>query len=137
VDSQRPIIDLTLVQRRGLQRALRSGQQGAALRATIVLWSAGGESARSIAQTLGVTTRTVYGVRQRWRLDELQGLADEARSGRPPRVTAAYLKLLMEAVERPLGGRIAPLPRLRVAAYQTNHPTPGRPGGEKSRPLGA
>lgn len=81
---QRPIIELSPAQRRGLQRAMRSGQPGAALRATIVLWSAEGQSAHSIARTLGVTKRTVYGVRRRWHQEQLQGLADEARSGRPP-----------------------------------------------------
>ncbi|WP_224367627.1 helix-turn-helix domain-containing protein [Hyalangium versicolor] len=118
--SQRVIIDLTQLQKRGLLRALRGGQHGAALRATIVLWRAGGESARSIAQTLEVTTRTVYGVRQRWRMSGLQGLADEARSGRPPRVTAIYLKLLIEAVEtdpRQWGLAFSRWSRARLAAW--------------------
>jgi hypothetical protein len=41
------------------------------------------------------------------------------------------------APECPLGGRTAALPRLRMAARQADHATLGRPGGEKSRPLGA
>ncbi|WP_414115070.1 helix-turn-helix domain-containing protein [Corallococcus macrosporus] len=43
---------------------MRQGKRWEALRATIVLWSAQGESARIIAQTLGVTPRTVYNCRR-------------------------------------------------------------------------
>ncbi|MFL5350843.1 MAG: helix-turn-helix domain-containing protein, partial [Hyalangium sp.] len=39
---------------------MRDGRRGEALRATIVLWSAQGESANSIARALGVTARTIY-----------------------------------------------------------------------------
>ncbi|WP_420810043.1 helix-turn-helix domain-containing protein [Corallococcus macrosporus] len=57
---------------------MRQGKRWEALRATIVLWSAQGESARIIAQTLGVTPRTVYNCRRRWRLRGLKGLAPAA-----------------------------------------------------------
>ena len=70
-----------------------------ALRATIVLWSAQGQSATSIARTLGITERTVYRCRQRWRQRGLEGLADASRPGRPARVTPAYLWLLMQTVQ--------------------------------------
>ena len=100
VDSESESIKLSPAQRRSLQRALRQGDEGMALRAAILLWSAEGESASSIAQALGVSARSVYRCRRRWRLLGIQGLADAARSGRPPRVTADYLKLLMEAVEQ-------------------------------------
>ncbi|WP_373371457.1 helix-turn-helix domain-containing protein [Stigmatella ashevillensis] len=91
-----------------------------ALRATILLWSAEGQSAQSIAQALGVSARSVYRCRNRWRLQGLNGLADAARPGRPPRVTAAYLKLLMEVVEcepRDLDFAFSRWTRARLATY--------------------
>ncbi|MFE8596628.1 helix-turn-helix domain-containing protein [Archangium violaceum] len=57
-----------------------------ALQATIILLSAQGQSAAGIAQTLGLTTRTVYEWRRRWRQRGVRGLADSPRSGRPRQV---------------------------------------------------
>jgi transposase len=118
---QHPRVDLTPPERRSLQRALRLEQQaGVALRATIVLWSAQGQSASSIARTLGVTSRMVYSCRRRWRLHGVAGLADAPRTGRPPRVTATYLKVLLETVDtdpRQLGFAFARWTCARLAAY--------------------
>src|SRR5512140_2607673 len=94
------VIELTARQRRELQNALRRGLPGEALRAVVVLWSAQGQSARRIAQALGVTPRTVHNCRRRWRQFGLKGLAPAAHPGRPPRVTAAYLQLLMKTAEK-------------------------------------
>ncbi len=53
-------IRLTPKQRLVLQRAMRQrGQGGVALRASVVLLSAQGQSAASIAATLGLSARTV------------------------------------------------------------------------------
>jgi hypothetical protein len=67
-----------------------------------------------------VTLRTVYNCRRRWRLFGLKGLAPAAHPGRPPRVTAAYLKLLMQMVEkdpRQLGFACSHWTRARLATY--------------------
>ncbi|WP_420718330.1 helix-turn-helix domain-containing protein [Pyxidicoccus sp. MSG2] len=93
-------VTLTPRERRKLQRLLHQQQHaGEALRATILLWSAQGQSASAIARTLGVTPRTVYRCRLPWRQQGWQGLADEPRPGRPPRVTATYLRVLMQTVQ--------------------------------------
>jgi transposase len=120
VDSEPQSIELSPAQRRRLRRTLRQGQDGMALRAIILLWSAEGESANSIAQALGVSSRSVYRCRNRWRLLGFKGLADASRPGRPARVTASYLKLLMEVVEhdpRNLGFAFSGWTRARLAAY--------------------
>jgi len=118
---QHPGVELTPSERRRLQKVLRQQPQaGVALRATVVLWSAQGQSASSIARVLGVTPRMVYSCRRRWRLHRLAGLTDAPRSGRPPRVTAAYLELLMQTVDtdpRQLGFAFARWTCARLSAY--------------------
>jgi transposase len=93
-------IRLTHQQRLALQRATRQrGEAGVALRATIILLSAQGQSATGIAQTLGLTARTVYQWRRRWRQHGLRGLADAPRQGRPRQVGPTYLQMLLRTVE--------------------------------------
>lgn len=113
-------LTLTPAERKGLLHAMRQPVGGVALRAAMVLWSAQGQSATSIARTLGVTPRTVYGGRQRWRVLRLEGLSDAPRSGRPSRVDADYLALLVRTVEtdpRELGFAFARWTCARLAAY--------------------
>jgi transposase len=114
-------LKLTPTERKRLLRVLRQqGEGGMALRAAIILWSAQGQSAASIAQALGVTPRTVYGWRQRWRALGLEGLADAPRSGRPARVDAEYLELLVRTAEtdpHQLGFAFARWTCARLAAY--------------------
>jgi len=114
-------LKLTPTERKRLLGALRQqGEGGVALRAAIVLWSAQGQSAASIAQALGVTPRTVYGWRQRWRALRLEGLADAPRSGRPARVDADYLALLVRTAQadpHQLGFAFARWTCARLAAY--------------------
>jgi transposase len=77
-------ITLTRTERKHLQHAVRQQERaGEALRATILLWSAQGQSAPCIARILGVPPRTVYRCRRRWRQLGLEGLADSPRPGRP------------------------------------------------------
>lgn len=118
---QQPGVKVTPSERRSLQKALRlEPRSGVALRASVVLWSAQGQSASSIARALGVSPRMVYSCRRRWRLHRLEGLADAPRSGRPPRVTATYLELLMRTVDtdpRQLGFAFARWTCARLAAY--------------------
>jgi transposase len=93
-------IRLTPKQRLALQRAARQrGEAGVALRATIILLSAQGQSAADIAQTLGLTARTVYEWRRRWRQHGVRGLADSPRPGRPRQVGHTYVQMLLRTVE--------------------------------------
>lgn len=114
-------IRLTPQQRLALQRATRHrGKGGVALRATIILLSAQGQSAASIARTLGLTTRTVHECRRRWRQWRLPGLEDAPRSGRPRRVESTYLRLLLRTVEadpRQLDFAFTRWTRARLAEY--------------------
>ena len=108
-------------QRERLLEALRTPTSpGMAFRAAVILWSAQGQSAKRIARTLGVTPRVVHKCRQRWRRTGLRGLADAPRPGRPPRVDAATLRLLVRTVEtdpRTLGFAFARWTRGRLAAF--------------------
>ncbi|WP_420808327.1 helix-turn-helix domain-containing protein [Archangium gephyra] len=121
VGPERQSLTLTRSERRRLQRALHQQKHaGVALRAAIVLWNAQGQSATSIARTLGVTPRTVHRCRQRWRSMGMEGLADSPRSGRPPRVSPAYLELLLRTVEtdpRQLGFVFSRWTCARLASY--------------------
>ncbi len=114
-------IRLTPRQRLVLQRATRQrGPGGVALRATVVLLSAQGQSAASIAATLGLTVRTVYECRRRWRQQGLRGLEDAPRSGRPRQVESTYLQLLLRTVEsdpRQLDFAFTRWTRSRLAEY--------------------
>lgn len=112
---------LTPSERRRLRRALQRQQHsGEGLRAAIILWSAQGQSAASIARTLGVTVRTVYRCRQRWRSRGLEGLADSPRPGRPPRVSPAALEVLLQTADtdpRHLGFVFSRWTSARLAAF--------------------
>lgn len=114
-------IRLTPKQRLVLQRAMRQRDPGGvALRASVVLLSAQGQSAASIAATLGLSARTVYECRRRWRQQGLRGLTDAPRSGRPRQVESTYLRLLLRTVEsdpRQLDFAFTRWTRSRLAEY--------------------
>jgi transposase len=65
-----------------------------------LLLSATGERATDIARVTGLSLRSVTGVRSRWRRRRLRSLPDQPRSGRPPRVTAAYRRELRRALQK-------------------------------------
>jgi transposase len=121
MSSEERSIRLTPQQRLALQKAARQRRKGgAALRATVVLLSEQGQSAASIARTLGLTPRTVHECRRRWRRGRLRGLEDAPRSGRPRRVESTYLQLLLRTVEsdpRQLDFAFTRWTRARLAEY--------------------
>ena len=115
-------IRLTVQERSLLQRTARSGNPSAraSVRATVILMSAEGASARAIARTLGIGLRTVRLTRQRWRREGHEGLFDKPRSGRPPRADAKYLRLMRKVVctdPRRLGYCFAHWTAPRLAMY--------------------
>lgn len=69
-------------------------------RAVCLLLSAGQESARLIKRATGLSPDTITDVRRRWRERGLSSLVDRPRKGRPPRVTAEYLRQLRRALRR-------------------------------------
>jgi len=71
-----------------------------AMRASIILGSAAGESIRALAQRLGVTERTVCLWRRRCANQGLDGLRNQKRSGRPRRITSAKESAVVSATLR-------------------------------------
>jgi len=67
----------------GLRRS-RTTEHGLAARAAIVLGAADGQSHATIARRLGCSVPTVMLWRRRFAEHGIEGLRDEARSGRPP-----------------------------------------------------
>ena len=63
-----------------------------ALRAKIVLKSAEGHSPKEVSSQLGISLRTVYIWRKRFKDHGLEGLKDRPRPGQPTKITAATVK---------------------------------------------
>jgi transposase len=97
-------IDLTESERRELVRLSRkrTGAQGLAFRARVVLKAAEGTSNLRIAEQLETTRMTVAKWRDRFAADRLDGLLDEPRPGRPREVGDERVE---EIVERTLHSR--------------------------------
>ena len=115
-------IRLTLQDRRELQSLASSSDRPAqaGLRATVILMSAEGTGAESIARTLGISLRTVRRTRRRWRRKGFKGLYDRKRSGRPARADKKYLRMLYRVVRtdpRKLGYCFAHWTAPRLAEY--------------------
>jgi transposase len=69
-------------------------------RCHMILLSNGGRSPPQIAKQVRFSRRTVTRFIQRYEAEGLQGLMTKPRSGRPPKVTAAYKAQLLELVEQ-------------------------------------
>lgn len=113
---------LTLRERRELQRIARSSDQPArtGVRATVILMSQEGASAKAISRTLGIAVRTVRETRRRWRQDGCERLYDASRCGRPARANKNYRRLLRDVVQmdpRKLGYSFAHWTAPRLAEY--------------------
>jgi len=95
------LIRVTGSQRRRLRRILASTQTRRTWsRATGLLMLAQGQNCMDVAKILGICEDTVTNWKRRWIRDGMSSLQDKARSGRPPKVTPRYLRLLGQAVER-------------------------------------
>lgn len=94
-------IKLTKRDRENLLHVLRHGTgDSAPLRATIILLSGAGYSGEQIAQSVGVSSRTVREARSRWRSNRFKGLSDSPRSGRPNQADSDYIHLLIRTSKR-------------------------------------
>jgi transposase len=72
-------------------------------RATCLLLSAQGESAKRIARVTGMSLDAITDIRRRWRNDKgsrLRSLLDKSRTGRPAKVTALYRRELRRALDK-------------------------------------
>lgn len=113
-------IQLSTRERRALQGIASKASGRASVRATVVLMSAEGSDAKTIARILGVGLRTVRRTRRRWRSEGLGGLDDALRSGRPVTADTEYLELVCQVVRtdpRKLGYCFAHWTAPRLAAY--------------------
>ena len=118
----RATIHLTARQRQRLQEMVRAlnASPRVRIRATVLLMSAQGQGGDAIAQTLGITRRTVTNTRARWLCQGLRGLVDRPHRGRPPRADARYRALLRRTVRRDpraLGYAFTRWTAPRLAAY--------------------
>ena len=66
----------------------------------MILLSNEGRSPPQIAEQVRFSRRTVTRFIQRYEAEGIQGLMTKPRSGRPPKVTAAYKAQLLELVEQ-------------------------------------
>lgn len=98
-----PAIELTAEQRSELQRLVRASgsSQQAVRRARIVLLAAQGQPNNEIAATLETTPPSVSKWRQRFARQGLVGLDDAPRSGRPIRLSADQLNVVLTQVTQP------------------------------------
>lgn len=90
------------------------------LRASIVLMTAEGMSASQIGRITGSCERAIRDARSRWRRGAFEGLYDGLHTGRPPRVTHRYLRLLSQVVQtdpRKLGYAFAHWTAPRLGEY--------------------
>lgn len=69
--------------------------QRLAMRARIVLGCADGKENRQVARELRITDQTVCKWRERFRIDGLEGLADEPRPGAPRKISDAQVEALI------------------------------------------
>ena len=69
-------------------------------RAMCLLLSAEGQQTCDIAHLTGLSPRAVAAIRRRWRRSRLRSVTDKPRSGRPPRVNAAYRRELRRALRK-------------------------------------
>lgn len=83
----------------GLYR--RTNEADVRSRCQMILLSNEGLSPPQIAKLVRFNRRTVTRFLQQYETEGIQGLMTKPRSGRPPKVTAAYEAQLLEAVEQP------------------------------------
>src|SRR2546429_4451198 len=102
-----PEIILDQVQREQLEALSRasSASQIEALRARIILLAALNRTNQEIADELQTTEQTVCKWRRRFARHGLAGLRDNARAGRPARVSASALTSALTKVTQPPKGR--------------------------------
>src|SRR5664280_707752 len=97
----RPKPELTLgdEEREQLLRWSRRAKssQALALRSRIVLGCGDGLDNKTVAERMGCSTNTVSKWRARFLTDRVDGLVDEPRPGRPPRITAAQVEDIVVA----------------------------------------
>jgi transposase len=107
-------IELTPAQTVELTRLARAGTtpQRLALRISIVLLAADGQSTRAIADRLSICVDTAAKWRRRWRAAPgLSALGDQKRSGRPPRFTPVQVAQVKALACRPAAESGLPLSR--------------------------
>jgi len=115
-------IHLTSQERKELQKVAHCDDRPsrASLRATVILMSAEGFSAKTIGRVLGIGLRTVRRTRRGWRREGYEGLYDGWRPERPARADKKYLRLLYRVVRtdpRKLGFYFAHWTAPRLAEY--------------------
>lgn len=93
-----PPLEISTEQRDELQKLVRkrTAKASEVQRAQIVLWASEGRSNRQISKDIGIRSEQVSMWRKRFANKGLAGLADEARSGRPPTMTSKQRRRICE-----------------------------------------
>jgi transposase len=112
-------VELTLHQRWELRGMTRAAVGRVAMRALMVLWRAEGLTTLEIGQRLDCHRDTISLWIERYRTHGPEGLKDETRPGRPPRLSQANREHAEALLEQPPPDDAAPracwtLPRLRA-----------------------
>jgi transposase len=85
-----------------LERLVRKGRDAREMRrAQAIRLSAQGRKAWEIAELLGMTRQSVMRFIDAFNREGIKGLSEKPRSGRPPKATDEYIRLLKEAVATP------------------------------------
>lgn len=85
-----------------LERLVRKGRDAREMRrAQAIRLSAQGKKAWEIAELLGMTRQSVMRFIDAFNREGIKGLSEKPRSGRPPKATDEYVRLLKEAVGTP------------------------------------
>lgn len=86
-------------ERAELEHLVRKGRDAREMRrAQAIRLSAQGKKAWEIAEALGFSVQSVHRFIDAFNRQGAKGLSEKARSGRPPKVTDEYVRLLKEAV---------------------------------------
>src|SRR6266571_5092145 len=98
-----PPLNCSEQDRKTLEEWSRSRTQEARLveRAKIIIHCLQGESVSGIARDLKVRPNTVIDWRRRFESEGLAGLADRARSGKPPQYRDEFRKQVLSTLEEP------------------------------------
>jgi len=82
-----------------IRRAMKSRDAKVAKRASMLYNLHQGYRPDQVAEIHAVSTGTVYNTFNRYQTEGLNGLTNKAKSGRPPKADAGYLKRLVEVIE--------------------------------------
>lgn len=84
-----------------IERAIRQEKRSEVRqRATVIRLLHLGDKVEAVAEQQMVSVPTIYNWHRLWREQGIEGLANKAKTGRPPKATEAYCRKLEEVLEK-------------------------------------